>query len=208
MVDRVVDVVSAVDPAARTIVYGHLGDGNLHVNVIGPDPDDEAVDDAVLGLVLELGGSVSAEHGIGVAKVDWLVRDRGEAAVGAMRAIKAAWDPARDPEPRRPLRPMTAHSHTESAAAAGSRRLVIVLGLVLAFGVVEIVGGVLTDSLALLGGRRPHGHRRRRPGACAPGDLDRPSTGHSRAHLRLRTGRDLRRGRQRRDPAGGGARSS
>ena len=49
---------------------------------------------AVLGLVLELGGSVSAEHGIGVAKVDWLVRDRGEATVGAMRAIKDAWDPS------------------------------------------------------------------------------------------------------------------
>ena len=47
----------------------------------------------MLGLVLELGGSVSAEHGVGVAKVDWLVRDRGEDAVAAMRAIKRAWDP-------------------------------------------------------------------------------------------------------------------
>ena len=44
--------------------------------------------------MIELGGSVSAEHGIGVAKVDWLVRDRGEAAVSAMRALKRAWDPA------------------------------------------------------------------------------------------------------------------
>jgi FAD/FMN-containing dehydrogenase len=48
----------------------------------------------VLELVLELGGSVSAEHGIGVAKVDWLARDRGPDAVAAMRSIKAAWDPA------------------------------------------------------------------------------------------------------------------
>jgi FAD/FMN-containing dehydrogenase len=48
----------------------------------------------VLELVLELGGSISAEHGIGVAKVDWLVRDRGEETVSAMRAIKVAWDPA------------------------------------------------------------------------------------------------------------------
>ena len=48
----------------------------------------------ILELVLELGGSVSAEHGIGVAKVDWLVRDRGQDAVAAMRAIKRAWDPA------------------------------------------------------------------------------------------------------------------
>jgi FAD/FMN-containing dehydrogenase len=75
-------------------VYGHVGDGNVHVNILGPAPDDEAVDDAVLELVLELGGSVSAEHGIGVAKVEWLVRDRGADAVAAMRAIKRAWDPA------------------------------------------------------------------------------------------------------------------
>ena len=93
LVERVGAAVGGVDPDARTIVYGHVGDGNLHVNVLGPRPDEEAVDDAVLGLVLELGGSVSAEHGIGVAKVDWLVRDRGEEAVAAMRAIKSAWDP-------------------------------------------------------------------------------------------------------------------
>ncbi len=93
LVERAPAAVSTVDPSARTIVYGHAGDGNLHVNVLGPDPDDATVDDAVLGLVLELGGSVSAEHGVGVAKVDWLVRDRGEDAVAAMRAIKRAWDP-------------------------------------------------------------------------------------------------------------------
>ncbi|MGH2445979.1 MAG: FAD-binding oxidoreductase [Candidatus Limnocylindria bacterium] len=94
MIERAPEVVHGVDPDARTIVYGHLGDGNVHVNVLGLDPSDESVDDAVLGLVLELGGCVSAEHGIGVAKVDWLVRDRGEEAVAAMRSIKRAWDPA------------------------------------------------------------------------------------------------------------------
>ena len=94
LIERAPVAVAAVDGAARTITYGHVGDGNVHVNILGPAPDVEAVDDAVLGLVLELGGSVSAEHGIGVAKVDWLVRDRGEATVGAMRAIKDAWDPA------------------------------------------------------------------------------------------------------------------
>lgn len=93
LVERAPQVVVAVAPDARTIVYGHAGDGNLHVNVLGPAPGDEAVDDAVLKLVLELGGSVSGEHGIGVAKVGWLVRDRGEQAVAAMRAIKGAWDP-------------------------------------------------------------------------------------------------------------------
>ena len=94
MVERAPEVVVAANAGARTYVYGHVGDGNVHVNILGPAPEDEAVDDAVLALVLELGGSVSAEHGIGVAKVDWLVRDRGRDAVAAMRAIKRAWDPA------------------------------------------------------------------------------------------------------------------
>jgi FAD/FMN-containing dehydrogenase len=94
LVERAPRAVAAVDASARTIVYGHVGDGNVHVNVLGAAADDESVDDAVLRLVLELGGSVSAEHGIGVAKVDWLVRDRGVAAVEAMRAIKDAWDPS------------------------------------------------------------------------------------------------------------------
>ena len=86
--------VAAVDTSARVISYGHVGDGNVHVNILGPASDDDAVDDAVLTLVLELGGSVSAEHGIGVAKVAWLARDRGAETVAAMRAIKDAWDPA------------------------------------------------------------------------------------------------------------------
>lgn len=94
LVDGAPAAVAAIDPSAMTICYGHVGDGNVHVNILGPAPDDEAVDDAVLELVLSLGGSVSAEHGIGVAKVRWLVRDRGAAAVSAMRAIKDAWDPS------------------------------------------------------------------------------------------------------------------
>ena len=93
LVERAPRAVADVAPEARTIVYGHVGDGNLHVNVLGPPPEDESVDDAVLALVIELGGSVSAEHGIGVAKVGWLARDRGVETVAAMRALKAAWDP-------------------------------------------------------------------------------------------------------------------
>jgi FAD/FMN-containing dehydrogenase len=94
LIERAPVAVAAVDAGARVISYGHVGDGNVHVNILGPAPDDDAVDDAVLALVLELGGSVSAEHGIGVAKVSWLVRDRGAETVAAMRAIKDAWDPA------------------------------------------------------------------------------------------------------------------
>jgi FAD/FMN-containing dehydrogenase len=92
-VERVGPAVEAAAPGATTLVYGHLADGNLHVNVVGPPPEDDTAVDAVLGLVLEMGGSVSAEHGIGTAKRGWLVRQRGAVAVDAMRSIKAALDP-------------------------------------------------------------------------------------------------------------------
>jgi FAD/FMN-containing dehydrogenase len=85
--------VAAVAPSARVILFGHVGDGNLHVNVLGPPPDDTTVDDAVLDLVIELGGSISAEHGIGIAKRAALARSRPAAELAAMRAIKRALDP-------------------------------------------------------------------------------------------------------------------
>ncbi|MGO9752021.1 MAG: FAD-binding oxidoreductase [Solirubrobacteraceae bacterium] len=81
-------------PGTTAILFGHLGDGNVHVNLLGPAPDDERADDAVLQLVLECGGTISAEHGVGIAKARWLQRARGEAEVAAMRAIKRALDPA------------------------------------------------------------------------------------------------------------------
>ncbi len=90
---RVDSDVQTARPGSATYLYGHVCEGNLHVGIIGPAPDDEAVDDAVLRLTIELGGSVSAEHGVGVAKVGWLEADRGAADVGAMRAIKQALDP-------------------------------------------------------------------------------------------------------------------
>lgn len=74
-------------------VFGHLGDGNIHVEIAGPDVDDEAVDMLVLGAVSEFGGSVSAEHGIGRAKSHHLHMSRSSAEVAAMRAIKQALDP-------------------------------------------------------------------------------------------------------------------
>ncbi|OGO56308.1 MAG: FAD-linked oxidase [Chloroflexi bacterium RBG_16_72_14] len=92
-VARIGERVTAVAPGARTIVFGHVLDGNLHVNVLGPDPADDTVDDAVLRLVVELGGSISAEHGVGVAKVRWLALDRSAAELAAMRVIKHALDP-------------------------------------------------------------------------------------------------------------------
>jgi FAD/FMN-containing dehydrogenase len=87
------ELVVSVAPGARVILFGHIGDGNLHVNVLGPAPDDTEADDAVLDLVVALGGSISAEHGIGVAKRDALARSRPAAELAAMRAIKQALDP-------------------------------------------------------------------------------------------------------------------
>jgi FAD/FMN-containing dehydrogenase len=92
-IGRVPELVAAARPGSVTYQYGHVCDGNMHVGIIGPAPDDEAVDDAVLRLTIEMGGSVSAEHGIGAAKVAWLEADRGVADVSAMRAIKRALDP-------------------------------------------------------------------------------------------------------------------
>jgi FAD/FMN-containing dehydrogenase len=85
--------IRAHSPSSTTLVYGHLGDGNLHVNVVGPGAADDGPVDAVLELVLELGGSVSAEHGVGRAKVAWAARQRGEVATTMLRAIKQALDP-------------------------------------------------------------------------------------------------------------------
>jgi FAD/FMN-containing dehydrogenase len=90
---RVREAVVKAVPGARAILFGHLGDGNLHVNILGPADDDERADDAVLRLVASLGGSISAEHGIGVAKAPWLHLTRSPADIAAMRAIKKALDP-------------------------------------------------------------------------------------------------------------------
>jgi glycolate dehydrogenase FAD-linked subunit len=80
--------------------FGHAGDGNLHPTFV---MDREAGDAARVQLdaaradlyeaALSLGGTVTGEHGIGVARREWLVRQRGEAAVDVMRAIKRALDP-------------------------------------------------------------------------------------------------------------------
>lgn len=90
---EVVERVRAARPEAWTLLFGHVGDGNVHVNVAGPPADDEEVDDLVLALVVERGGSISAEHGIGTLKRRWLERDRSPAEVAAMRAVKRALDP-------------------------------------------------------------------------------------------------------------------
>ncbi len=93
VVDDVRSRVGDLAPGARLWVFGHVGDGNLHLNVTGLDPADERVDEAVLTVVLAVGGSISAEHGIGVAKRRWLPQARTPAEIAAFRTIKAALDP-------------------------------------------------------------------------------------------------------------------
>ena len=86
--------VAAAAPAARPIVFGHLGEGNLHVNVLGAAERAEEVTEAVLRLVASRRGSISSEHGVGRAKARWLSLSRSEPEVAVMRRVKAALDPA------------------------------------------------------------------------------------------------------------------
>jgi FAD/FMN-containing dehydrogenase len=86
-------------PDAAVWLFGHAGDGNVHVNVTGvPAPVDgedgvDGVDDLVLRRVAAMGGSISAEHGIGRAKVRWLHLNRTPSELAAMRRLKLALDP-------------------------------------------------------------------------------------------------------------------
>lgn len=95
------DRVEKAFPGARVLAFGHLGDGNLHFNVRGPVQDaaewlatrSEAITALVYELVAAAGGSISAEHGIGVLKRAELARLGDPAKLAAIRAIKAALDP-------------------------------------------------------------------------------------------------------------------
>jgi FAD/FMN-containing dehydrogenase len=92
-VDDVVLRLADIAPDAQVWLFGHIGDGNLHVNVTGVAADDERIDEAVLTLVARRGGSISAEHGIGAAKRRWLRLARSDAEIDTFRAIKSALDP-------------------------------------------------------------------------------------------------------------------
>ncbi|MGR3542222.1 MAG: FAD-binding oxidoreductase [Hasllibacter sp.] len=83
-----------IDPGARLSIVSHLGDGNVHWTVCPTDPAlDEPLTEMVEDAVAALGGSFSAEHGIGLAKRGTMARRKDAVALDAMRAIKAALDP-------------------------------------------------------------------------------------------------------------------
>jgi FAD/FMN-containing dehydrogenase len=80
-------------PDAKVWLFGHAGDGNIHVNITGVAENDEAIDEIVLRTVAERGGSISAEHGIGRAKRRWLHLNRTADDIALYRSIKRAFDP-------------------------------------------------------------------------------------------------------------------
>ena len=92
-VDGLDVLVAGAAPGARSVVFGHLAEGNLHINVLGAGDLAEVVTDRVLAAVVAAGGSISAEHGVGRAKVGWLALSRSPAELAAMAAVKSALDP-------------------------------------------------------------------------------------------------------------------
>ncbi|WP_322867856.1 FAD-binding oxidoreductase [Aquicoccus sp. G2-2] len=89
-------MLAKVDPGAVPMVVSHLGDGNVHYAIWPKQKDPASMDalmEAVEDIVLDLGGSFSAEHGIGTSKLPSMARRKNKVALGAMRAIKAALDP-------------------------------------------------------------------------------------------------------------------
>jgi glycolate oxidase len=81
-------------------VFGHAGDGNLHVNLLSDDPDPEDVQARfraarvdLFHAALHLGGTLSGEHGIGLSKRDYMILEHAPQELEMMRSIKKLWDP-------------------------------------------------------------------------------------------------------------------
>ena len=107
-IERLTTAVEARVPDCRPLAFGHVGDGNIHFNISEPTRPDlktnpaptkaflarrPEVNDIVHGIVAEMGGSISAEHGIGILKRDELPRYKPAVALDLMRAVKRALDP-------------------------------------------------------------------------------------------------------------------
>ncbi len=90
------ELVAGHAPDAIPVLFGHVGEGNLHLNVVRCALDADRERDlysAMMGLISRLGGNVSSEHGVGTRKRDYVGMSRTEADIAAMRAVKAAFDP-------------------------------------------------------------------------------------------------------------------
>lgn len=89
------ELVAAHAPDAIPVLFGHIGEGNLHLNVVrcGPDAEQELYA-PMMALIARSGGNVSSEHGVGTRKRDYVSMSRTDADIAAMRAVKAAFDPS------------------------------------------------------------------------------------------------------------------
>ncbi|MGD9507142.1 MAG: FAD-binding oxidoreductase [Geminicoccaceae bacterium] len=100
LIERGHPLVASLAPRGRLLPFGHVGDGNLHFNIMLPqdEPDlpalRERIHHAVCDLVQELGGSISAEHGIGRLKAEELAARKAPLEIELMRRVKDALDPA------------------------------------------------------------------------------------------------------------------
>jgi FAD/FMN-containing dehydrogenase len=98
---KVEQLVGISYPDFEIVWFGHIGDGNLHLNILKPaemladqfKKQCEQVSESVLAVVQEFGGSVSAEHGIGLMKKGQLHFSRSEEEIASLRSIKAIFDP-------------------------------------------------------------------------------------------------------------------
>jgi FAD/FMN-containing dehydrogenase len=96
------ELIEEICPGFEVVWYGHIGDGNLHMNILKPaamelsefEQHSHGISDRTYALTGELGGSISAEHGIGLLKRPWLEHSRSAAEIERMRGIKRAFDPA------------------------------------------------------------------------------------------------------------------
>jgi FAD/FMN-containing dehydrogenase len=94
-------IISEHYPQFEIVWFGHIGDGNVHLNVLKPDdlPMEEfqqrcaEVSRWVFDIVQDYGGSISAEHGVGLLKKEYLHYSRSELEVSIMRQIKKVFDP-------------------------------------------------------------------------------------------------------------------
>ena len=89
------DLLANIEPEASLIIFGHVGDENIHYNVTVPrgSKKSEEITTGIYDIVNELGGSFSAEHGIGQVKKDYLVKYRSAEEINLMRTLKLALDP-------------------------------------------------------------------------------------------------------------------
>jgi FAD/FMN-containing dehydrogenase len=107
-IDQATAAVERLAPGVRVVAFGHVGDGNVHYDVLRPDGGSDDAHDAlrdagariVHDIVAAMDGSISAEHGLGTMKSAEALRYKSAVEIEALRAVRAALDPTRIMNPR------------------------------------------------------------------------------------------------------------